>query len=599
MAIIVLDKDTAEQIAAGEVIENPASVVKELVENSLDAGASSILISIEEGGKKFISVTDNGRGLPQSDLSLAFTRFATSKLTSFEDLDRLNSLGFRGEALPSIAAVSRVTMTSRVENNLAGTFISLAGSKITDNGETGAPFGTMVEVKDLFYNTPGRLKFLRSANYETSRISNLLTETALANPAVAFELKSSGRLLFRSPGDGNLLHAINALYGDDTAESMIPVDKVDKQTGCKVQGYTSAPHMTRSSRKWITTVINGRLIKNDTLVNALERAYGDYLPSKRHPLAVLLLSLPPETLDVNVHPAKTEIRFQQPEHSKNLVFKAVKLALQTSTGAASWPASFKETSTANNLSPRLQDKKQEELFSAPAFNFEKYTDSNRIPEKEQFFIETALRNSNYESASGGECRLIGQYLNSYLVAQKGEDLILIDQHAAHERIIYNRLLEEKAESRTEHGSQLIIPLTLKLPAVWQNKIERVLPLLKILGFEIDSLGEDSYAVRAVPFMLRDNADSENIFDMLEKISNLDPDSEDEQLTLTRDIVYKTIACHRSVKARQKLSHSEMEHLLREWENNSRALYCPHGRPTTILFKRDRLEKSFHRGGDSS
>jgi DNA mismatch repair protein MutL len=593
--IKILDKDTAEQIAAGEVIENPASVVKELVENALDAGATKVVVLLEEGGKSYISVTDNGHGISVEDLPLAFQRFATSKLSTFDDLDHLSSLGFRGEALPSIAAIARVKLTTRPENALAASQIVVEGGSVTEQTEVGAPPGTMVEVSDLFFNTPGRRKFLRAASFESSRVSSLITEMALANPAVSFELKSGGRNLFRSGGDGNLLHTIASLYGSDNAEAMLTLNRNDKTTGSSLTGFTSSPYLTRSSRKWITVIVNGRLVNNAMIVNALERAYGEQLPGRRHPLAVLHLHLPSASIDVNVHPAKTEIRFHQPETVKNLVYKTVKLTLQGSVQLPSWPESTGEHAYSNQDHLHQVSVLRESKFSGIPFSYEKYlkseptpiegSDSN--PQTDPEKIENISPDHNT-----GDSHLIGQYLNSYLVVQKGENLLLIDQHAAHEIIIYQQLAGDINGSKARGSSQLTIPYNLELPAKWRDKLDQILPVLKELGFELEPLGENNYAVRAVPFMLRANPGSSELYDLLESLLEADDGSPEQ----AKDIVLKTIACHRSVKAKQKLSRSEMELLLREWEETPGTHYCPHGRPAVLSFDRARLEKGFHRGG---
>ena len=588
MEIRKLDKKTAEQIAAGEVIENPASVVKELVENALDAGATKIEVEIENGGKSFIAVTDNGSGINSRDLPLAFKRFATSKLVVLDDLNKLSSLGFRGEALPSIAAVARVRMTTRAEGELAGAQITLSGGDIIAQEEAGAPPGTRVEVTDLFYNTPGRLKFLRAGSVESTRISTLLSEMALARPGTAFNLKSAKRNLFSSSGDGVLLHVIGSLYGNDTAEAMIQIDRRDSDSGCSLTGYTSAPYLTKSSRRWITLVVNGRLIKNPMMVNALERAYGDLLTKQRHPLAILYLDVSPELIDVNVHPAKVEIRFQEPETVKKLIYRSVKLALQDTRKLPDWP----EKDLMSDYSTQKPESwRRSRLFDQPA-------DFKPVPmQYGESKINHHLQAKETEFDSENEppsetCRLIGQYLQSYLVAQKGENLLLIDQHAAHERINYHRLQNMDRESGRGERSQLIMPVTLNFPSIWRNKIPKVLPIINNLGFDLEPLGEDSYVVRSVPFTLSENVSSSELYDLLEELITADYRSESEY----RETILKTIACHRSIKAKQPLTRAEMEVLLSEWEKTPRAQYCPHGRPTVISFDRFQLDKSFHRKG---
>jgi DNA mismatch repair protein MutL len=588
MNIKILDQLTAEQIAAGEVIENPASVVKELVENALDAGASRIDIEIEDGGRSYIAVTDNGRGIVATELSLAFKRFATSKLSLIGDLDNLNSLGFRGEALPSIAAVARVSLTTRAEKALSGALISLAGSEITAEGEIGAPPGTRVEVRDLFYNTPGRLKFLRADAAESSRISTLISELALAYPTVAFNLRSGKRNLFSSSGDGVLLHVIGSLYGNESAASMVELKREDRESGIKIFGYSSAPHFSRSSRRWITLVVNGRLINNAMMVSALERAYGDLLPKQRHPQAVLHLKLPAETIDVNVHPAKIEIRFQHPEEVKKIIYKTVKLALQGETSLTQWPQ--KVVNEDHLIKP--------EVFTQSSAWYSDAISEGEAPFKiDQYPAQNSTVKNELPAAVSlpSECRLIGQFLNSYLVAQRNDTLLVIDQHAAHERVIYHQLLNMVKGSEQSGASQLTIPLTVELPASWNDRLPGLLPLLKETGFDLEMIGENSYAIRAVPFVFKKEISVTDLYDLLEELINSGADSRDSDY---REAVLKTIACHRSVKAKQSLNHHEMEALLKKWEQTPNAQYCPHGRPTVISFDRYQLDKGFQRRGGS-
>ncbi len=594
MAIKVLDKSIAEKIAAGEVIENPASVVKELVENALDAGATKVDVDIENGGKRSIIVTDNGYGIEEKELPLAFERFATSKLSILDDLERLTSLGFRGEALPSIASVSKVKLTTRTEKALAGVQITVNGGELIEQEEVGAPQGTRVEVNELFYNTPGRLKFLRADNVEATRISTLIAETALTNPGVAFTLNSGKRILFSSSGDGVLLHVIGSLYGNETANAMLELKRKDKSSASQVSGFISAPHFTRSSRRWITLVVNGRLIRNQMIVNTLERGYGDLLPRQRHPLAVLNLTVPPDTIDVNVHPAKIEIRFLKPEIVKSLIFKAAKTTLQGEKIYPRWPeADYLPDYHTNNSSREQNDWKTSRLFEQPG-RYESLTSKSidRIMYKDL----PSLEKSEAINTDSRSSRLIGQFLHSYLVVQKDEQLLLIDQHAAHERLIYHQLKNEDQSLSNCNNSQLTIPLTLDLPPAWCDRIPLLLPYLKQVGFDLLPVSENKYQVRAVPFMFREDISKTQLFDLLEDL--LTTENENETNEDTRETIIKTIACHKSIKAKQPLSREEMEQLLRDWERTPLSRYCPHGRPTVISFDRAELDKSFHRSGGS-
>jgi len=603
MTIKLLSKDTAEKIAAGEVIENPASVIKELVENALDAGAGKIEVSIEAGGREMITVADDGEGIKQDEVSLAFQRFATSKLAAIDDLDQLVSLGFRGEALPSIAAVSKLKMITRPKNAIGAAKIVLEGGEVKDFGETGAPYGTTVVVKELFFNTPGRKKFLRAAAVEASRVSTLITAMALANPDRSFSLQSGGRSLLKTSGDGKLLHVIGALYGHDTAAAMHELkDGSAEEEGIMVEGCVSAPIHNRSSRKWITIIVNGRIVNNPQIASALIRAYGDQLPHNRFPLAVLKLKVRPDLIDVNVHPAKTEIRFLDPEAAKRAVYRSVKLSIQNLTVSPPWPVSSNKS-----LFTKSADSYRQYGFNLPYKGLGRNTDlasefivnesltQQYDPPGQEGAPSLATNDENREKA-GLETEtayytLIGQYLNSFIIVQRGEDLLLIDQHAAHERLIYNRLQDSLNRNLKADEAQLTIPYTLDIPVLWREQLPRVLPYLRSCGIDLEPIDLDSYVIRAVPLIFNEPLKDFEIIDLLERLIN-----EDYNNANHHDALLKTIACHRSVKAKQPLTHEDMIMLLDEWFETEAAGYCPHGRPTMISFDRHQLERSFLRRG---
>lgn len=591
--IRVLDPRTAEKIAAGEVIEQPASVVKELVENSLDAGASRIEISVTEGGKRSIRVTDDGCGIAPAELALAFSRFATSKLSLLEQLESITSLGFRGEALPSIAAVSRVTVTTRQKDDVAAARIRVEGGEISPPVEAGAPEGTEVLVEDLFYNTPGRLKFLRGGPQELARISTLITVMALASPGCSFTLRSEGRTVLRTTGDGSLLHAIGALYGSGAASAMLPLQGGDPSGGITLEGYLSAPHFSRGSRRWITIVVNGRVIQSPLLAGALERAYGGMLARRRHPLTVISLKVPPDRLDVNVHPAKSEIRFQRPQLFNELIFRAARSALHGPPGGGFEPAWIREQQEEwrrrqqQLIYPVREEAEQGPAFLAPGAPPAEEADCAE-PGPLSFYRPDA--ETSGESAPE-ECRLIGQFLHSYLVAQRGEELLLIDQHAAHERVIYHQLSTAGAAPKL---AQLTVPLTLELPPAWRGRLEEIRPSLEEAGFNLEPFGDNSYILRSVPFPLEGGGER-GIHDFLEELLQGEPEPGLEN----RERVLRTMACHQAVKARQPLSSAEAGQLLRRWEKTPGAAHCPHGRPAVLRFHRDELDKGFQRKGGRS
>ncbi len=603
MTIKMLSKDAAEKIAAGEVIENPASVVKELVENALDAGAAKIEIAIESGGRDLITVADDGEGIRPDEVALAFKRFATSKLSAIEDLDCLASLGFRGEALPSIAAVSKLEMTTRPANAVGATKISLEGGEEKEFTEAGAPCGTTVKVKELFFNTPGRKKFLKAPAVEASRVSALISAMALAHPDRSFSLQSGGRTLLKTSGDGKLLHVIGAVYGQDTAAAMVELKRSADEEGTVPEGCISVPRFNRSSRKWITIVVNGRIVNNSQISSALIRAYGNQLPINRFPLAVLKLQIKPELIDVNVHPAKTEIRFIDSEAVKKVVYKTVKLSLQNLYDLPQWPTSHSTTPSVK--SP--DNYSQYHLYLPKSCLYGEHLDSGSLnlneadqqPEK-LFMLEGStplpeLPGESRESFAGDDLyyTLIGQYLNSYILVQRGEKLLLIDQHAAHERLIYNRIKASLGSESKVKTIQLTIPYMLDIPVLWREQLPLVLPFLISCGIDLEQIDPDSYVVRAVPLIGNELLKDYEISDLLEKLITGDGG---ENTVFQHDALLKTVACHRSVKAKQFLTRTEMEQLLRDWFETESAGYCPHGRPTVISFEREQLEKSFLRRG---
>lgn len=591
MTVNILSPEIAEHIAAGEVVENPASVVKELVENSLDAGADRVEVSVQEGGIKTIYVVDNGEGITSGDLPVIFQRYATSKIARLEDLTAIVSLGFRGEALPSIAAVSRVTLTSRRRGEQSGGRIRLEGGKLTGSREVGAPEGTAVLVEDLFYNTPARLKFLKSPPVEVGRVSSLLWELSLAHPKVSFSLHSNGRSLLQTSGDGSLPHILGAIYGLECARSLLPVNYRSETGPVEISGCLSAPYYHRSSRRGVTIIVNGRVVKAPQIGYALERGYGNLLPRGRYPVAVIRIQLPPDLLDVNVHPSKTTVRFQHTETLSDLVYRAVKSVLgkrlplphlkSPGEAGADYPCS-REISPSGGVYGGKTETGSRVGERKPFYHLQ-LQDQNSEPKQQEIPANCLLQPESHN------IRLIGQFLHSYLLAQRGEELLVIDQHAAHERVLYHKLT---CSSPGQQSVQLTLPLEVEIPAPWRERLTGLQDTLQELGFKLEPFGDNNYIIRQLPVLLKGEISGQDIHDLIEELLLEEP----EPGLSKREQVCRSIACHQAIKANQMLTRQEMEALLAEWLAVPGYQYCPHGRPSIMSFHRSDLDKVFRRKG---
>jgi DNA mismatch repair protein MutL len=618
MPIKVLDPQVAAKIAAGEVVERPASVVKELLDNAIDAAATQIKIEVRGGGVELIRVVDNGYGIPAAELPLAFARHATSKIATVDDLLAVRTLGFRGEALASIAAVAQVTLVSHPANQPAGAFVRLEGGQIVQQGSRGAPPGTTVTVEHLFSTVPARRKFLKSPATETTHITNLVCQYALAYPALRFTLVNDGRLVFQSTGSGHLLDALIAVYGLETAHGMIEVQAQEIDRGepstplpPQVSGYISQPALTRASRAYLSFFVNHRWVQSRVLSYAVEEAYHTLLQVGRHPIAVLNIELPPEQLDVNVHPAKTEVRFLREREVFAAVQRAVRSALAEQAGIplvsrpiASGEAEEQRPGRWAPVPPAERGTLQERqtamrLFQgvavAPQARDEGRgtRDEGRGTEEaggktQDEGLRTEDRGLRTEERVLMPLRLLGQLAQTYIIAEAPEGLYLIDQHAAHERIIYERLMTER--QRLAVSAQMLLePLTVELTPRQQAAAQARLPLLADWGFALEPFGERTYLVRAVPAVLRRANLTEVLIEILDQLADdsTTPDQWQEQLLIT-------ITCHSAVRAGQPLTVEEMRELLEQLEKTTLPRTCPHGRPTMLLLSQTQLEREFGR-----
>ena len=577
MPIKILPDEVASQIAAGEVVERPASVVKELVENALDAGATHVTITVEGAGQKLIEVADNGSGIPADQVPLALARHATSKLTSAEDLFHIDTLGFRGEALASIASVSRFTLTSRIREEESGTRLVVEGGEMQgDPAPVGAPAGTVVRVEDLFYNVPARRKFLKADTTERRQIDAFVTRYALAYPAVRFQLTQEGRTALQTTGSGDRREVLASLFSADIARQMLEVNT--EYDDFKVLGFISPTGLSRANRRGITLYINGRWVQDISLSTALIQGYHGLLMVGRYPLAAVFIELPPEKVDVNVHPTKSEVRFS----NRDEIFKGVLGAVRRALLAHSPVPAMGGTQVRWTPTPP-EPMRREEGWQSPAPP--STHDEVAQPVEGEHQPQRKLPRSGVPLL-----RLIGQVGTAYLVAEGPDGLYLIDQHAAHERVLYERFMAQRKE---EVPSQALLdPVTLELDAASARLLEDQLPLMSKLGFGVEPFGPNTFKVRSMPVLLTGSDPAAAVRVVIE-------DFEEDETPLQAEIEAKIIArvCKRAaVKAGQSLSPDEQRALLRDLEACQSPRTCPHGRPTMIHLSIDLLERQFGRTG---
>ncbi|MEN6482390.1 MAG: DNA mismatch repair endonuclease MutL [Anaerolineaceae bacterium] len=585
MTIKVLKEEVASQIAAGEVVERPASVVKELTENAIDAHASSIRMRIEDAGKKNIEIMDDGDGIPFNELELAITRHATSKLDQASDLFAIKTLGFRGEALASIASVSRFLCVSKTDKENVGGKIAIEGGRIISINPTGGVKGTLIRVEDLFFNVPARLKFLKRTITEKQQIDAFVSRYALAYPEIRFELTHDHKPVLQTSGNGNRREIFAQIYGVDVAKQMLEVNL--SEDDLKLEGLISPVSLTRSNRREITFFVNGRWVQDVTLSAALMRAYHTLLMVGRFPLAMLFINIPPEEVDVNVHPTKAQVRFRSPDRVFSAVQRGTRRALLAYSPVPQlsnrgWGYTHSSEHSENNWSWNQGNTPNEEL-------------SIGSPAQKDEFERSVLSQPNLSDFSGlvseiPLLRLVGQVGNAYLIAEGPDGLYLIDQHAAHERILFEKMMAGKES--TLPSQTLLDPAMLHLPPQSAQLLEENIPVLAKLGFQIETFGPDTFRIRAIPSLLAGS-------DPLAGVRVVVEDFEEDETPLQDEIEAKVAArvCKRAaVKAGQVLTMEEQNALLRNLEKCKSPRTCPHGRPTMIHLSVDLLERQFGRKG---
>jgi DNA mismatch repair protein MutL len=577
--IRTLEARTADQIAAGEVVERPASVVKELVENALDASAAAIRVEIARGGLEEIRVLDDGTGMDAEDSEMAVERHATSKLTRIEDLDGLKTLGFRGEALPSIASVSHLTLESCCDASGRGRRVRVEGGRRLPSEEVGHPRGTTVTVRSLFYNTPARRKFMKSESTEQEQILDVMSRAALAHFDRRMALASSGRTILDLPPAARRAERVRQLFGEGVSRNLIPFAR---QAGpLSASGFASKPEFHRSSSRDVRLFVCGRPVRDRALLSAVLQAYATLLPRGRYPFVLLFLDLPPERVDFNVHPAKWEVRFAEPGTLFELVRGAIRSALQGERPVVSvtgFEAAAAGPDAAGEAIRFDVGGSATVAEAAPGWTFSTTPQAEAPPPG---FPEPA--------ACGSKLRPLAQYRESYILASDAEGLVIVDQHAAHERILYERLLSE-ARARQVARQALLFPVPLDLGVERSEKVRTGLSRLEALGFSLEPFGENSWLVREVPAILGE-ADLRSVMaDLADDLGSPGAGSFEARM----DRLAATAACHAAVKVNYPLTPEKMTYILDSLGETASPMTCPHGRPVVLRIRHEALEKNFLR-----
>lgn len=586
--IQVLDSATVDKIAAGEVVERPCSVAKELLENSIDSNATAITLEIKNGGIDYLRVTDNGSGIERNQVKCAFLRHATSKIKCIEDLLSVTSLGFRGEALSSISAVARVELLTKVKTEIAGTRYVIEGAREMAFEDTGVPNGTTIIVRDLFYNVPARRKFLKTGTTEASYISELMEHMILSHPEISFKYIVNGNVKLQSVGDSNLQHIIYSLYGKSVASLMQPIEY--ESENLIIRGFIGKPELTRSNHNYEIYFVNRRSVKSSVINKALDEAYKQFLMQHKFPYAILYFSIPSELLDVNVHPTKMEIKFMQEEYLYNTVVKLIRDTLshkelipEVSETPGESVKREKAVYEPETIVPEPFEIKRSEIFYKKSEQCENKEIMPDIP------VSVPVQETFLSEVSRPKHVFIGQIFDTYLLVQFEDKLYMIDQHAAHEKIRYERLL--KYYHLGNMNSQLLNPpLIMTLTISEQDALSKYMDKFVNAGFEIEHFGGNEYAIYSVPTELYGLKESDYFKELLDTLSS-------EKVNADMESILARIAstsCKGAVKAGKKLSYIEANALIDELLKIENPFNCPHGRPVIIAYSKSELEKKFKR-----
>jgi DNA mismatch repair protein MutL len=593
--IRILPENLSNKIAAGEVVERPASVVKELLENALDAGSTRIIIDVEKGGQSLIQVSDNGAGMNNADALLAIERYATSKISSDDDLFAIRTLGFRGEALPSIASVSRFQLVTRDKSSDAGTEIVVEGGQVKSVSEVGAPVGTMVAVRQLFFNTPARKKFLKTVGTEMGHIADTVSRMALDRPGVQFRLSHNNKTVKSWPPVSEHLDRVADVLGKDTRPDLHAIEF--SRNGLLISGWICSPRVTRHTSRGLYIFVNGRFVRDRTVQHGIFKGFAQRLVKGQFPVAVVFIKIPFDQVDVNVHPAKNEVRFVKPQ----AVHEAVKSAIAQT---------LYEVDRVDWLPPDRQQNQQPQNLTRIADPLSSYRPVGR----KEFGIwnaEFGIKNGEKEAVASSQkqearsqrqqepvfdtkgfsaLRVVGQLHNTYIVCESDAGLVLIDHHAAHERILYEQL-QRRAADQPSVAQKLVVPETLELNFSEAEILGQLMADLKLLGLEVEPFGKNTFVVKTVPLLLAGRDVRPLIYEIVEKIAAA---SDSSGLKAVLDECRRVMACHGAMRANQTLDGQQIRKLLQQLDDCENPSHCPHGRPTWVRWDLDTLEKSFKR-----
>ena len=605
--IKILEKHIADKIAAGEVIDRPVSIVKELVENALDAEATSVTVEIRDGGRTYIRVTDNGFGIEEADVETAFRRHATSKISDVRDLDCIGTLGFRGEALASICAVSRTELITKTADSKSGRRVVVEASEVLENTAVGCPEGTTVTVRDLFFNVPARYKFLASDASESRKIIDFVSRIALSYPDVRFSMINGKNRVFTTSGKCNILANIISIYGKDIGEGLIPVSA--SAGGFTLKAFVSSPDRTLPSRSRQIFCVNGRIIASSVLEHALDKAYAERMFKGRFPIAFLFLSMPPEKLDVNIHPTKKEIRFDDNSEVEDFVADAIAYALKGEQAVPDVSATVASRQEEPANPPRSAADPQPAFLGEEPFRYETPARSKQEQgEQERIDIRTVL--GSMRESQNAEVRkqqtpdpvpeevnkpfdfedltIIGAVFNTYILAQDEDCFYMIDQHAAHERVFYEKLMRQ-FEAEEKVSQQMLVPLSFSVASEVAESENSWIGQVRAMGYDIEFFGNNTYIVREIPAFMEMSEAEAFLGDLFGAFRDR-PDLTDHR-TLDKII---TRSCKSAVKGGDTLDAAEIEALMTQLSACSNPFSCPHGRPTFIKMTRYELERMFKR-----